>query len=45
VALQNGGLTDGLGEMTLARAAGTEKQGILVVVDEREFPARVRDCG
>ena len=34
VALQNGGLTDGLGQMTLARAAGPEKQRILAPIDE-----------
>src|SRR5215471_18424363 len=34
VALQNRRLTDGLGQMTLARAAGAEKQGILAAIDE-----------
>jgi len=34
VALQNRGLTDGLGEMTFARAARAEKQGILAAIDE-----------
>ena len=34
VALLDGGLADGLGQVTLARAAGTEKQRIFPLADE-----------